>query len=73
MPTLPKACLKEGNEHGENHPNVNPLDIGGGQDRLGDPDEAELSLLFISQHVCGENAESENCCELTMRQEQVVR
>ena len=42
------ACLQKGDDHGENHPNVDPFDIGGRQDRLGDPNEAEL--LFLSHY-----------------------
>ena len=48
FPSLSNACLQKGDDHGENHPNVDPFDIRGRQDRLGDPNEAEL--LFLSHY-----------------------
>ena len=37
------ACLKEGNNHHEDHPNIDPFNVGGCQDRLRYPDETEIN------------------------------
>ena len=39
---LGDAFLKEGNRHGKDHPDINPLHIGGHKVWLRNPDEAEI-------------------------------
>ena len=45
--------LQERHSHCENHPDVYPLNIGGGQDGLGDTDEAVRKLSWIVSSASG--------------------
>ena len=42
-----KGHLKEEEHHGDNHPNVNHLDVGCGRQRLGDAYEAENGIYLV--------------------------
>ena len=42
-----KGHLKEEEHHGDNHPNVNHLDVGCGRQSLGDPYEAEKKGIYL--------------------------
>ena len=41
------TCLKEGDSQNKNHPNIYPLDIGRGQNRLWDANEAGMTKLYF--------------------------
>ena len=59
---MKNACLKEGNSHCKNHPNIDPFDVGGCQDWVWNPDETAI-------HERHENV-LKTSCELTRLPEQ---
>ena len=44
-----KGDLKEEEHHGDNHPDVNHLDVGCGRQRLGDAYEAENRIYLVEK------------------------